>query len=129
MHGQVIEVFLQRGESTDSSENQAVLSLGNTQRMQVVVEVYETDIGLVQVGKKAAIRSRNGAFEGTLTGTVSDIAQQIFKNDLLSDDPVADADARVVEVDVIVDQAEVISSLTNLQVDVTIDINTEPPER
>ena len=120
--GQVIEVFVDPGESV---ENQAVLSLGNTEEMQVVAEVIETDIGLVEVGQSATIRSRNGAFEETLTGTVSDVARQIFKNDVLDDDPAANADARVVEVDITVDQPDVIDSLTNLQVDVVIDIDED----
>ena len=121
MSGQVIEVFVEPGESV---EGQSVLSLGNTQTMQVVAEVFETDVGLVEVGQSATIRSRNGAFEETLTGTVEAVALQIFKNDVLDDDPAANADARVVEVDITVDQPEVIDSLTNLQVDVVIDVES-----
>ncbi|MEL6351150.1 MAG: efflux RND transporter periplasmic adaptor subunit [Cyanobacteria bacterium J06627_28] len=120
--GQVIEVFVDPGESV---ENQAVLSLGNTDEMQVVAEVIETDIGLVEVGQSVTIRSRNGAFDENLTGTVEEIAQQIFKNDVLDDDPAANADARVVEVDIVVDQPEIIDSLTNLQVDVVIDVDED----
>ena len=117
--GQVIEIFVDPGESVD---NQSVLSLGYTQVMQGVAEVFETDVGLVETGQSATIRSRNGAFEETLTGTVEEVALQIFKYDVLDDDPAANADARVVEVAITVDQPEVIESLTNLQVDVEIDI-------
>ncbi|MEM9151847.1 MAG: HlyD family efflux transporter periplasmic adaptor subunit, partial [Cyanobacteria bacterium P01_F01_bin.3] len=117
--GQVIEVFVEPGESV---ENRSVLSIGNTEKMQVVAEVFETDVGLVEVGQSATIRSRNGAFDEVLTGTVEEVALQIFKNDVLDDDPAANADARVVEVDVTVDQPDIIDSLTNLQVDVVIDI-------
>ena len=119
--GQIIEVFVDLGESV---REQPVLAMGNTQKMKVVAEVYESDIGLVKVGQSATIRSRNGAFNETLAGTVSDIALQIFKNDILNDDPAAAADARVVEVDIEVDSPEVIDNLTNLQVDVTIDVDT-----
>lgn len=121
INGQVIEVFVEPGESVDS---QSVLSLGNTQTMQVVAEVFETDVGLVEVGQSATIRSRNGAFDQDLTGTVESVALQIFKNDVLDDDPAANADARVVEVDITVDQPAVIDSLTNLQVDVVIDVDS-----
>jgi HlyD family secretion protein len=117
--GQVIEVLVDPGESV---EGEAVFALGSTQTMQVVAEVYETDVGKVRVGQKATVRSRNGAFEETLTGTVEEVALQIFKNDVLDDDPAANADARVVEVDIRIDQPDVIRSLTNLQVDVVIDI-------
>lgn len=123
--GQVIDIFVDPGESV---ENRNVLSLGNTQAMQVVAEVFETDVGLVELGQSATIRSRNGAFDETLTGTVEEIALQIFKNDVLDDDPAANADARVVEVDITVDQPEVIQSLTNLQVDVVIDLEASAKE-
>jgi HlyD family secretion protein len=122
--GQVIEIFVDPGESTSgASGRQAILSVGNTQAMQVVAEVYETDVNLVKPGQNVTITSRNGAFDETLTGTVNKIALQIFKNNVLDDDPAATADARVVEVDVTVDQPEVIQGLTNLQVDLVIDID------
>lgn len=122
--GQVIEVFVEPGESTNTGAgSQAILSVGNTQTMQIVAEVYETDVSRVAVGQSAKIRSRNGAFDEALTGTVDDIALQIFKNDVLDDDPAANADARVVEVDITVDQPEVVRGLTNLQVDVVIDVD------
>ncbi|MEM9092263.1 MAG: HlyD family efflux transporter periplasmic adaptor subunit [Cyanobacteria bacterium P01_F01_bin.53] len=125
--GQVIEIFTEPGESTGGQAgSEPVLSVGNTQTMQVVAEVYETDIGLIELGQKATIRSRNGAFPETITGSVTDIALQIFKNDVLDDDPAANADARVVEVDITVDQPEVIRGLTNLQVDVVIDVDEAP---
>lgn len=123
-NGTVVEVFIEPGESTGGlGGSEAVLSLGNLQEMQVVAEVYETDIGKVKVGQAATLRSRNGAFAGDLTGTVTQVALQIFKNDVLDDDPAANADARVVEVDIAVDQPDVIRGLTNLQVDVVIDID------
>ncbi|MGB3294484.1 MAG: efflux RND transporter periplasmic adaptor subunit [Phormidesmis sp.] len=127
--GQIIEVFIDPGESVNE---QAVLSMGNTEQMKVVAEVYESDIGLVEVGQNATIRSRNAAFDEVLSGTVSEIALQIFKNDILDDDPAAEADARVVEVDIAVDQPTVIAGLTNLQVDVVIDVDeaaVSKPER
>ncbi|MEL7521164.1 MAG: efflux RND transporter periplasmic adaptor subunit, partial [Cyanobacteria bacterium J06553_1] len=129
INGQVIEVFIDPGESTGGQGGaEPILSVGETQTMQVVAEVYETDIGLVDVGQTATIRSRNGAFDENLTGTVSQVALQIFKNDVLDDDPAANADARVVEVDITVDQPEVIRSLTNLQVDVVIDLEKSETE-
>ena len=46
---------------------------------------------------------------------------KVGKKDVLSTDPVADADARVVEVDIRLDDAEPAAALTNLRVDVTIE--------
>lgn len=119
--GQVLDIFAYPGEAVAPADG-PILALGDTRQMVVVAEVYETDIGLVKLGQPATITSRNGAFSETLTGTVSEIGLQIAKNDVLDDDPAANADARVVEVRVQVDQSEAVAALTNLQVDVAIDI-------
>lgn len=118
--GQVLRLYTEPGEAI--SPSQPILALGNTEQMYVVAEVYETDVSLVRVGQPVAITSRNGAFDRTLTGTVEQVGLQIFKNDVLDDDPAANADARVVEVRIRVDQSAVVRGLTNLQVDVLIDI-------
>ncbi|MBD0335052.1 MAG: efflux RND transporter periplasmic adaptor subunit [Cyanobacteria bacterium Co-bin13] len=120
--GKVLDVYVDPGEAVAPAET-PILALGNTNQMYVVAEVYETDIGLVKPGQQVTITSRNGAFDQVLTGTVERVGLQIFKNDILDDDPAANADARVVEVRVRVDQSEVVAGLTNLQVDVAIDID------
>lgn len=120
--GQILKLYAEPGEAVTTSN--PILALGNTEQMYVVAEVYETDVSLVKPGQDATITSRNGAFEQTLTGTVEEVGLQIFKNDVLDDDPAANADARVVEVRVRVDQSVVIAGLTNLQVDVTIDLES-----
>lgn len=119
--GQILDIYVDPGESV---ANQRLLSLGNTNEMYVVAEVYETDVGLVEVGQPVTITSRNGAFEQTITGQVEEIGLQIFKNDVLDDDPAANADARVVEVRIAIDQDEVVKQLTNLQVDVLIEVES-----
>lgn len=122
--GQVLKIYTDPGEAVATSGD-PILALGDTSQMYVVAEVYETDIGLVEVGQKATITSRNGAFDETLTGTVEQIGLQIYKNDILDDDPAANADARVVEVRIRIDQSEQVAALTNLQVDVAIDLERE----
>lgn len=121
--GQILDIYIDPGEAAAPS-GEPILALGDTGQMYVVAEVYETDVGLVKVGQPVTITSRNGAFNETLTGTVERIGLQIAKNDVLDDDPAANADARVVEVRIKVDQSEVVAGLTNLQVDVAIDIES-----
>jgi len=121
--GQILDIYADPGEAVSPS-GEPILALGDTRQMYVVAEVYETDIGLVKVGQSATITSRNGAFNQALTGTVEEIGLQIAKNNVLDDDPAANADARVVEVRVKVDQSDVVAGLTNLQVDVAIDIES-----
>lgn len=117
--GRVLRIITDAGEALGQD---GLLDLGDTSEMYVVAEVYETDIGLVEPGQRATILSRNGAFEETLSGTVEELGWQIFKNDVLDDDPAANADARVVEVKIRLDNGEVVQGLTNLQVDVRIDV-------
>lgn len=118
--GEILRIITQQGEAVSE---QGIVEMGDTRQMFVVAEVYETDVSLVQVGQRATITSRNGAFDETLTGTVERIRSQIFKNDVLDDDPAANADARVVEVRIRLDQSDVVAKLTNLQVDVRIDVD------
>ncbi|HIK57365.1 MAG TPA: efflux RND transporter periplasmic adaptor subunit [Synechococcales cyanobacterium M55_K2018_004] len=117
--GRVLRIVTRAGEAI---ANQGILDLGDTRQMYVVAEVYESDVGLVKVGQPAVITSRNGAFNEVLRGTVEAIGWQIFKNNVLDDDPAANADARVVEVKIRLHNSQPVEALTNLQVDVRIDV-------
>lgn len=113
--GQVLIIHARAGERIGPD---GLLELGQTERMYVVAEVYETDIGLVRVGQKAVASSP--ALSQPITGTVERIGQLIGKNDILDLDPVARTDSRVIEVFILLDDAQAVASLTNLQVDVEI---------
>jgi HlyD family secretion protein len=115
--GRVLRILTHEGEAIGSN---GILDLGDTQQMYVVAEVYETDVGLVKVGQLVTITSRNGAFNKPLKGKVAEVGWQVFKNNVLDDDPAANADARVVEVKVRLDDSKPVEGLTNLQVDVRI---------
>ncbi|MEL7085292.1 MAG: HlyD family efflux transporter periplasmic adaptor subunit [Cyanobacteria bacterium J06597_1] len=119
--GRILQVYTRAGEAISASEG--ILDLGDTNQMFVVAEVYETDVTLVREGQPATIVSRNGAFSQALTGQVAEVGWQIFKNDVLDDDPAANADSRVVEVKIQLDNSERVAGLTNLQVDVRIDVS------
>lgn len=119
--GRILRVIAKQGEAITS---EGILDFGDTSQMYVVAEVYETDVGLIELGQLAIINSRNGAFDDVLTGEVAEIGWQIFKNDVLDDDPAANADARVVEVKIRLDDSDPVQGLTNLQVDVRIDVDT-----
>ncbi|MEM7771643.1 MAG: HlyD family efflux transporter periplasmic adaptor subunit [Cyanobacteria bacterium P01_A01_bin.37] len=118
--GQILRIIAKQGEAITSD---GILDFGDTSQMYVVAEVYETDVGLLSLGQPAQINSRNGAFDEALTGEVAEIGWQVFKNDVLDDDPAANADARVVEVKIRLDDSAPVQGLTNLQVDVRIDVD------
>ncbi|BAU67473.1 ABC exporter membrane fusion protein, DevB family (plasmid) [Stanieria sp. NIES-3757] len=115
--GQILKINTRPGEMIGE---QGILQLGQTNQMIVRAEVYETEIGRVRRGQKAIITS-NG-FVGQLEGIVEQIELQVDKQDVLSTDPVADANARVVEVKIrLTDEtSQKVAGLTNLQVNAVI---------
>jgi HlyD family secretion protein len=114
--GRILNIMIKPGEQIT---NGPVLTMGDTSRMRAVAEAYETDISRVKVGQAAEISSR--ALARPVRGHVARIGDMIFKNDILSVDPAARADARVVEVWIDLDDPAETQGLTNLTVDVRID--------
>lgn len=122
--GQVIKVHLRNGESIEppmgeGSAGQTIVEMGRTQQMYVIAEVYETDVKDIKPGLKATIES--DAIAGDLLGVVDQIGLKIGKNDVLSTDPAAATDARVIEVKIKLRDSKKVANLTNLQVNVLID--------
>nr|WP_236117110.1 ABC exporter membrane fusion protein [Hassalia byssoidea] len=119
--GQILKINARPGEL---ASEKGIVALGQTQQMYVKAEVYETDIGKVRVGQRAIITS-NG-FSAKLHGTVDEIGLEIGKKDVLGTDPVADVDARVVEVRIRLDLADskLVAGLTNLKVKSIIDTSS-----
>jgi HlyD family secretion protein len=113
--GEVLLIHSREGERIGAD---GLLELGQTRRMFVVAEVYETDIGLVSLDQPATITSP--ALDGPLRGKVHEIGKLVGKIDVLALDPVARTDSRIVEVKILLDEPERVAGLTNLQVDVEI---------
>lgn len=122
--GTVLKILSRPGERADQKP---ILKLGDTGTMYAVAEVYETDALRVHPGQRATITSP--ALPRALTGTVERVGQLIYKKDVLSVDPAADSDARVVEVWIRLDPSEEAARLTNLQVDVQIDLTQKNQEK
>ncbi|APB33193.1 secretion protein HlyD [Gloeomargarita lithophora Alchichica-D10] len=116
--GRVLKIHTRVGETVG---NEGILDLGRTARMFVVAEVYETDILGVQAGQRAVITGT--ALPAGVRGTVTQVGWQVAKKDVLDTDPVADVDARVVEVKIALDQAASaqVNRLTNMVVNVQIE--------
>lgn len=129
--GRILRVVTRPGEAIgDNGRGQGILvSLADTREMQVIAEVNEADIQTIRVGQPAKVMSRNQAFKDTLSGRVTAIGQQIFKNNVLNDDPSALSDARVIEVKVALDDSQAVAALTNLQVEVQITLPSAPVDR
>jgi HlyD family secretion protein len=102
---------------------EGVLEIGNLDELDVVAEVYETDVMRVRCGQKARILVTG--LPEPLRGEVVKIGWEIGRKDVLSTDPIADIDARVVEVRVRVNAQDTpkLARLTHMQVQVVIEAN------
>ena len=118
VNGQVLKINTRAGEAVG---DRGIVALGKTDQMNVVAEVYELDVSKVRIGQKATITSH--AFSGNLSGKVTEVGLQVNPQDVLSTDPTADVNSRIVEVKIRLDppDSQKVSSLTNLQVNVAID--------
>lgn len=120
MAGTVLEILTREGERPRDS---VVLELGQTDFMEVVAEVYETDISQIRPGQRAIITSEHGGFTGELSGQVREVSRQVNRRDVFSSDPADAVDARVVEVRIALEppSSQRVRNLTRMQVLVRID--------
>jgi HlyD family secretion protein len=120
--GQIIKINAYPGEVVG---DEGVVEFGQTSKMMIVAEVYESDIGRVKVGQTATIRSETGAFTGEITGKVSQIGLKIGKQDVLDTDPAADVDSRVVEVKIYLEpeMSDRVAHLTNSKAIIKINLD------
>ncbi len=120
MDGMVLDVSVRAGEVVG---NDGIASLGRTERMYVVSEVYETDIASVRSGQPAIVTS--SAFPGKLTGQVNQIGREVKRQGIFDVNPLANTDFRIVEVKVELDpsSSRKVAGLSNLQVQVVIKTN------
>lgn len=114
--GRVIEILARPGELVTS---RGALELGRVDRMYAIAEVYETDVRRIRPGQVATVTSP--ALDASLTGTVERVRLKVRKNDEIDTDPAARKDARIVEVEILLDDPQPAAGLTNLQVVVRID--------
>jgi HlyD family secretion protein len=119
--GQILEIYTQPGEQMD---DQGIVALGQTDQMLAIAEVYQSDIGRVQLGQGARVQGQ--AFEGQLQGQVIEIGHQIARQNVFSDLPGENLDRRVVEVKIAFspEDSQRVANLSNLQVQAIIDVSS-----
>lgn len=118
--GTVIKIMTRPGEVVASDEG--IVRIGQTSQMYAVAEVYESDIGKVKLGQPVNVTS--SALPQKLTGTVNSIGLEVERQEVVNTDPTANIDAKVVEVKVKLDpeSSKQVAGLTNLLVDVRINL-------
>jgi HlyD family secretion protein len=117
--GRVLKLHARPGEIVSAD---GILELAQTEQMQVVAEIYESDIGKIQPGQRVQVYS--DAMSSSLIGEVSRIGLQVLRQNVINADPSANVDARVVQVWIPLDaeSSQRVSGLTNLQVTAEIQI-------
>lgn len=115
--GQVLQIYTRAGEAISDD---GMIDLGKTDQMEVVAEVYQSDVGKVRRGQLAVITSEALAQE--LQGTVHQLGYQVSRQAVFSNQPGENLDQRVVEIRIRLnpEASQQVASLTNLQVQVAI---------
>ena len=93
--GYILSINTRVGERSNSD---GILEIGASQNMEANIEVYESDIDRVFLNQNVELTSENGGFENKLFGFVVRINPRVKQRTVLSTDPTGDADARVIEV-------------------------------
>ncbi len=93
--GYILSVNTRVGERP---KNDGILDIGSSQKMEALIEVYESDINRVFISQNVELMSENGGFKKILNGEVIRISPQVKQRKVLSTDPTGDADARIIEV-------------------------------
>ena len=116
--GQVLRIHVWPGERVG---DQGILEIGDTEIMHAVAEVYEQDVSKVSLGQKAKVRIPT--LDTDLTGEVVRKDLVVSRKVVFSNDPVADIDARVVEVRVKLsaEDSRKVAGLSNARAEVVID--------
>ncbi|WP_068119157.1 HlyD family efflux transporter periplasmic adaptor subunit [Tropicimonas marinistellae] len=121
--GRILSLHVRVGEKPDTA---GIATLGTTERMEAELEVYQTDIARVAHGLAVSLSSP--ALPAPLTGKVTRIGLEVERQSILSADPAANTDARIVRVTVALDagSSERAAALTGLEVTGRIEVEAEP---
>ena len=119
--GRILRIHTRPGEKITAD---GIMELGDVEHMHAVAEVFEADIDLIRNGQAAEI-----VMDGSgkrLTGVVVDVGQMVARKIVLTNDPVSDTDARVVEVRIALDAqwSQQVARLSNARIEAFIHLET-----
>ncbi len=97
--------------------------MGAVDDMQAVAEVFEADIPLIRIGQKAEVVVDSSG--ENLLGKVVEIGHLVARKIVLTNDPVSDTDARVIEVRIQLTEGDRqrVERLSNSRVEVRIQLD------
>lgn len=114
--GRILKIHSRAGEKVT---DQGVLEMGDVLHMHAVAEVFESDVNRLHIGQAATIDVDGTGL--TLSGTILELGHLVGRKVVLTNDPVSDTDARVVEVRVQLRSEDVVQvqRLSNARVEVS----------
>jgi len=119
--GKILKILAREGAAMGG---QPILQMGDTRKLYVVAELYETDVRNVAQKQKAIVKSQ--ALPEDLHGEVDKVLWMVERNGVRQIDPTAPEDLRIVEARILLDDRDVakhqalLEKLINLQVSVQI---------
>lgn len=119
--GTILKIHARPGEQVSSD---GLLELGNVEVMQAVAEVFEGDVPRIKMGDCALVVLDTTG--DRFSGRVVEIGHIVARKKVLTNDPVSDTDARIVEVRVELDQVgnDWLCRLSNARVQVTLGVRS-----
>lgn len=91
--GTILKILTWPGERI---QDNGLLEMADLTELDVVAEIYESDLLNVKTGQKAKISA--SGFKRAYSAVVRELGFQVKKNDLNDTDPLADMDNRIIEV-------------------------------
>jgi len=122
--GTILKLHARAGERVG---DMGVADIGDLTQMYAVAEVYEADIPRIKLAQN--VRLKVGSYPDEMSGRVEEISLRVGRKVVLDNDPVADTDARVVEVRIRLSDRDAVKvrGLSNARVQVAIDTETLEP--
>ncbi|KXF78103.1 hypothetical protein ATN84_23290 [Paramesorhizobium deserti] len=120
--GTVLEIRARVGEKPSTA---GIMTIGDVERMTAELEVYQTDVKKVALDQTVSMTAE--ALRAPLTGKVIRIGQIVGRQSVMSNEPAANADARIVLVTVALDAESSVEArtYTNLEIIGRIGTNAE----
>jgi ABC exporter DevB family membrane fusion protein len=94
--GVVLRKYRKNGESVSAEGNNPIVSLGDTNRLRLRVDVDETDVANLAIGQKA-YATADAYCDKKFTGKVVQIGQILGRKNVRTDEPTERVDTKILE--------------------------------
>jgi ABC exporter DevB family membrane fusion protein len=103
--GEILQVRARIGEYYTPGAGETPVTLGDTSRLRVRMDVDERDIGRVEIGQSASVAADSFKNE-KFSGKVVEMARRMGRKNVRTDDPTERIDTKILEVVIELDSAQ-----------------------